>query len=354
MLALTSSRLVWLALASGLFAAHAEAIQIQYLQQNRSIEASALAENVDFSIVNDMQALSAPSFADFDETASVSATANASMASAFVSQNSVLLSGLVDAQGTVSSQASLTQQGPNLATGDGTSQMAVSFDVMEASIWSIEGILGAAGSGQASVTLTGPNGVLFDNGVFPPTNMGIAGSGLLRPGTYTLLAIADATASAFLGGGVPSAFAEFNFALRIEAQVVPYCTALPNVAGLPGVMDWSGSTSITANDLVVGANFLPVNATALFFYGPNQGQLPFGNGFLCVSGGFARLGSPVIADATGQVSQAVDYNAPPALPGGVFSILPNSTWNFQVWYRDLNPGTALFNTTDALQIAFVP
>jgi hypothetical protein len=36
---------------------------------------------------------------------------------------------------------------------------------------------------------------------------------------------------------------------------------------------------------------------------------------------------------------------------GPVAILPGETWNFQAWYRDLNPGTTS-NFTDGISITF--
>lgn len=334
--------------------AGAGAQQVQYLQQNRFVAAQVLAENLDLTQVSDSDVAAAPDFAPFAETANADAAADATTASILVTQDSSLSANRIDGTGSVSGQASLLQQGMATSTGDGTSQMTVTFEVTAPSVWSIVGDLGVNGPGSAQVLLEGSGGLLYIDSVQAPGNTGIAATGFLAPGDYTLDAIADASVFAATGGSALSVFAEFNFQLRIEPQVLRYCSALPNVTGAPGAIDWSGSTSIAANDLVLRADSLPPGATAIFFYGPGQSQMPFGNGILCVNGGFARFGTPVFASAAGSATQALDYNAPPALPGTLFGILPSSTWKFQVWYRDWNPGTAMFNTTDALQVTFLP
>lgn len=335
-------------------AAVAGAQQIQYLQQNRSIEAQVTAENVDLTEVSDSDLEVAPDFALFNEAANADAAADATTASMLATQNSSLSADRIQGTGSVSGQASLLQQGLAASTGDGASQMTVTFEVTVPSVWSIVGDLGVNGPGSAQVVLEGSSGLLYIDSVQAPGNTGIASAGFLAPGSYTLDAIATASVFAATGASALSAFAEFSFLLRIEPQVLRYCSALPNVTGAPGVINWSGSTSIAANDLVLSADSLPPGATAVFFYGPGQSEMPFGNGILCVSGGFARFGMPVFATAAGSATQALDYNTPPALPGTQYGILPSSTWNFQVWYRDFNPGTAMFNTTDALQVTFLP
>ena len=93
----------------------------------------------------------------------------------------------------------------------------------------------------------------------------------------------------------------------------------------------------------------PLNP-GLFFYGTNQLQLPFGDGFQCVGGSVYRLAAK-IADAGGQLTHLVDYAAPPELAG---QISVGSQWNFQCWYRDPGSLGSGFNLTDGLAVTFVP
>jgi hypothetical protein len=90
---------------------------------------------------------------------------------------------------------------------------------------------------------------------------------------------------------------------------------------------------------------------AIFFYGSDQVEVPFGDGFLCVGGHAFRLNPPLQVDAAGRVQRAIDLNAP-AEPDA--AILPGSTWNFQLWYRDTAAGGAGFNFTDGLRVTFCP
>jgi hypothetical protein len=95
----------------------------------------------------------------------------------------------------------------------------------------------------------------------------------------------------------------------------------------------------------------------LFYYGPQQTQVLFGDGFRCVgSGGIGifRLRPILQADATGRAHLDLDLTAFPA-SSGAGQILPGSSWNFQYWYRDpLLPGGANFNLSDALEVLFRP
>ena len=85
----------------------------------------------------------------------------------------------------------------------------------------------------------------------------------------------------------------------------------------------------------------PVPKTpGLYFFGPAQAALPFGDGVLCVSGGLKRL-LPVIANGN-TLSAAIDNTQ-----AGVSNLLtPDSIWNFQAWFRDAGPnGSNLTNAT---------
>lgn len=121
-----------------------------------------------------------------------------------------------------------------------------------------------------------------------------------------------------------------------------YCLATPNSTGSAAVASAAGSTSVAANNLTLIAGPVPAQP-GLFFYGPNQIQILFGNGFRCVGGTVVRMtvGSPV----------GGFRNFPVDLP--TFGITPG-TLNFQYWYRDPAAGGSNFNLSDGLEIVFVP
>ena len=132
-----------------------------------------------------------------------------------------------------------------------------------------------------------------------------------------------------------------------------YCTALPNSTGLVASIDASGTASLSANSLVLSvAGAVPLT-NGLFFYGMQRTQLPFGNGVLCMQPPLARLAPPQQANALGQVARPLDFTQPPA-GGGPAQIQPGSVWAFQYWYRDPAAGGASFNTSNAVEIEFVP
>ncbi len=66
-----------------------------------------------------------------------------------------------------------------------------------------------------------------------------------------------------------------------------YCVALSNSTGSPADISASGSASVGAGYLKLESSPVP-NQPGVFFHGANQAQIPFGNGFLCVTGDIVR------------------------------------------------------------------
>lgn len=128
-----------------------------------------------------------------------------------------------------------------------------------------------------------------------------------------------------------------------------YCVTSPNSAGPGALISSSGSTSITANNLVLTATGAPHNQNGIFYFGPNQIMAPFGDGFRCVGGGVMRLGI-VNAGPTGTFNKAIDYTN---LPGNGH-IESGDAWNFQCWYRDPAAGMSGYNFSNGLHVFFCP
>ena len=178
----------------------------------------------------------------------------------------------------------------------------------------------------------------------PPKNGG------LRTNLFHQVTISPSGHMQFSGFGTPNRIkATYSESLGIEFWT-RYCTVTVNSTGFPALLVAEGSNSIAANDLVLTATSVPFNQFGIIYYGPNQIQIPFGNGFRCVGGSVWRL--PVHSSgATGELVQVIDYNNPPAAAA---QITAGSTWNFQCWFRDPLGGGAFFNLSDALSIPFVP
>lgn len=155
-----------------------------------------------------------------------------------------------------------------------------------------------------------------------------------------------------------------NFDYVPCTDAVPYCAVAPNSTGLAAQLSVFGSTSIASNDLSYFVSRATPSSFGFLYYGLNQTQVPFGDGFRCVGGGglgIFRL-APVQQlsaanlpfSAGGSVSAPLDLSSGP-FASGPGMVTPGATWNFQFVYRDSAPGGgATFNTTNALSITFCP
>ena len=116
-----------------------------------------------------------------------------------------------------------------------------------------------------------------------------------------------------------------------------------------------GSPELALNNLTLHASSVASQQWSYFLMSQNQASVPdFGGsqGVLCLGAPIVRF----IMPGTGQVNQtsvagersyALDFNV---LPQGIV-FQPGDTWNFQLWFRDLNPG-ATSNTTDGVTVMF--
>jgi hypothetical protein len=131
------------------------------------------------------------------------------------------------------------------------------------------------------------------------------------------------------------------------------CSAGSNSTGAPAHMQFGGSVSIAANDLVLRATGCPPQQVALFFYGltPLSTPIPFGNGLRCIGSPLFRILPVVTTDATGAVELELDLAGPP-LGVGPGQVGPGTSAWFQLGYRDPAAGGAFYDTTDGLEITF--
>jgi len=132
-----------------------------------------------------------------------------------------------------------------------------------------------------------------------------------------------------------------------------FCLSTGNSTGLSATIGWSGSASISANDLTLTASDLPPFQFGIFFYGADEWLNIMGDGVLCISPPLYRIKTVVTTGASGTAALAVDYNTQP-FASGAGQVLTFSTWRFQLWYRDPTGGPAGSNTTDGLMITFCP
>ena len=120
--------------------------------------------------------------------------------------------------------------------------------------------------------------------------------------------------------------------------------------GAGATISASGSTSLSADDLVVTVSGVPHFQHGVQYMGQSQIQLPFGDGLRCVgSGGSGLVRFPVTnSGAGGVIALGPGFLATTSISSG-------STWNFQGWFRDpLGPCGSAFNLSSAISISFQP
>ncbi|MDA1266562.1 MAG: PQQ-dependent sugar dehydrogenase, partial [Planctomycetota bacterium] len=127
-----------------------------------------------------------------------------------------------------------------------------------------------------------------------------------------------------------------------------YCVTTANSETAGALISASGSVSLSANDMVLHASASVSNEFGLFFFGPQQQQVPAGHGTLCVDGGLVRIVPPSQADGNGMASRALNFNMSPT-----DNFSPGETMYFQWWYRDPSVGTGS-NFSDGLCVTFCP
>ena len=127
-----------------------------------------------------------------------------------------------------------------------------------------------------------------------------------------------------------------------------YCVASPHSAsggGQGALVNITGSQIVADNNITLEVNNAPGDRFGLFFFGPTQVQVTFGDGFRCVGGATRRL--PLVqTDVFGFASSTPDLTNLPTITAG-------STQNFQFWFRDpMGPGGTGFNTSNGISVPF--
>ena len=122
-----------------------------------------------------------------------------------------------------------------------------------------------------------------------------------------------------------------------------YCQVNPNSSGNAALISALGCLSIARNEMRVHVDGLP-GTPGLLFYGPNQIQTSFGDGFRCVGGAVRRM-APMPGMGP---SISIDLDL------STLQITPGVQSNFQYWFRDPMAGGAGFNLSDGLEANFAP
>jgi hypothetical protein len=131
-----------------------------------------------------------------------------------------------------------------------------------------------------------------------------------------------------------------------------YCTAAVNSTGFPSNISFVGTLNLADNSFGMQTINLPPHAPSwgMYTYGQTQYNVPFGNGFLCISPFFPGLFKmPTQSLATGVVVNTMALH-----PAQFTAFTPGSGWNFQFWYRDPTAGGSNFNLSDGLHVNFAP
>ena len=257
--------------------------------------------------------------------------------------------------GTVS-DSSLYFMMPSISVNQ-ANQVVVAFSGSDASQYASSYFAGRIPSDPAN-QLSQP--VLLRAGSAPYNTVG--SSGVNRWGDYSLTSI-DPTDDQTLWTIQEHTRATDTWGTRIAKLEYPspcpdpsaYCTISPNSAGAGAEITYSGSSSVAAADLGLVAFGCPSGKNGLFYYGPNQISVPFGNGVRCVGGGGIgtfRL-SPQQTDMFGIATRALSFTSPPT-GSGPGALAVGTTWNFQFWYRDPAGGGSGFNTSNGLNVTMCP
>jgi len=170
-------------------------------------------------------------------------------------------------------------------------------------------------------------------------------------------------------GGGNSLFRAQKVSKQVLRSVIRYVDNVIGVSG--GNTEWfcptssaSGSTGavltargsyfLSQNDLELYTLLIPAQQFGLAFCGAGQtAPAPFGDGQLCIKGPHYRLGPPQLSSSERELIVQLDSSLPQQ--SFAFSqITPGSTWNFQLWYRDVPAGGAGYNLSSALGLTFAP
>lgn len=201
-----------------------------------------------------------------------------------------------------------------------------------------------------------PFGPILSPPSFTPNEALSAFDGMPMAGTWTITVITDPVYSS-----VTEEWTDWGLTITSAPESIPpcvcqtlvsnYCSSSSNSTGAAAVISSNLECSVVDNQLELVASPVP-NSTGLFFYGPSQASVPFGNGVRCVAaGGLGLFRLPAQVATNNTLSHSLDLSNPPQASG---AITPASTWYFQAWYRDVAAGGAQFDTSDGLRINFIP
>lgn len=126
----------------------------------------------------------------------------------------------------------------------------------------------------------------------------------------------------------------------VAGGAVVHCPGHPNSTGVPAVLTFTGSTSLSAADLDLHVADAPPLAAMFPFSSSSAAEVPLAGGILCVGGGFTRH-PPIAASASGRATFRPQWTP-----------LPGDSRTIQLVFRDIAPGG--FRTTSAVTCLFRP
>jgi len=233
---------------------------------------------------------------------------------------------------------------PVMALGDGTDGESIAFHPLDGSIYHASGI-GVADVDRVFERVDLSAGTVTDVPLSGTPYTEATGMAYLTSGDLVLADSADRLYTITQSG-------EVTFLADLDTSVSGLvllrrgvgenvCFSTANSTGAPASMSAFGSDRARPGDgLTLTGEPVP-DQTGLFFFGPTERQVPFGQGYLCVGGGVTRVLPPV---------RASGHTVSVAVLGSGF--VPGETTYFQYWFRDPAAGGAAFNTSDALRVTF--
>jgi hypothetical protein len=123
-----------------------------------------------------------------------------------------------------------------------------------------------------------------------------------------------------------------------------------NSSGAGAILAASGTTSVSADNLVLTTTQMPTNKAGILFMSQNTvAAVPFWDGLRCLKAPIVRYPGKN-SGSTGSFAYG-----PGLVAASSGTILAGSTWNFQSWFRDPpGPCSTGANTSNAIQAQFTP
>jgi len=119
-----------------------------------------------------------------------------------------------------------------------------------------------------------------------------------------------------------------------------HCESTENSTGHAASVWVERDAEFEGEVLLIEADNVP-EQFGIFFAGPNEIQIPFGNAFRCVGGGVTRLTRPEKAD---------DNQASAEIEIGDLPLELSDEFNLQYWFRDPIAGGSNFSLSDAINV----